>query len=144
MHAFELLKQELENAALHSIDESKPYVVECNALDIEISATQNQGDRLVAFMSCTLQGGELHYPAIENEATAIIEVVRKWCQLLLRKTFTLVTNQRSVVFMLDSRHRSKITNNQVQTGKWNYWHRTLTRLSIYRPGKQNFRLDTLS
>ena len=45
LHVFELLKQGLENAALHSIDESKPFVVECYASDIAISATRNKGGR---------------------------------------------------------------------------------------------------
>ena len=142
LHAFELLKQELENTALHSIDESKPFVVECDASDIAISATLNQGGRPVAFMSRTLQGGELHYPAIEKEATAIIEAIRKWSHLLLRKTFTLVTDQRSVALMLDSRRLSKIKNNKVQK-----WRMELTSYSYeikYRPGKQNFGPDTLS
>ena len=65
-------------------------------------------------MSRTVQGSELHYLAIEKEATAIIEAIRKRSHFLLRNTFTLVTDQRSVAFMLDSRRRSKIKNNKVQ------------------------------
>ena len=100
---------------------------------------------LVAFTSRTSQGGELHNPAIEKEATAIIEPIRKWFHLLPRKTAimepirkwfhllprktaTLVTDQRSVAFTFDNRRNSKIKNNKVQSLEWN-WHRTLTRLS---------------
>ena len=54
-----------------------PFVVECDALDVAISATLNQGGRPVAFMSRSFQGSELHYPSVEEEATAIIEAVRK-------------------------------------------------------------------
>ena len=96
LQVFQLLKQELESDALHSIDESKAFVVECDASEVAVCATLNQGGRPVAFMSRTLQGGDLHYPAIEKEATAIIEAIRKWSHLLLRQTFTLVTDQRSV------------------------------------------------
>ena len=92
LKSFRLLKQELESAALHSIDESKPFVVECDASEFAVSATLNQNGRPVAFMSRTLQGSELHYPAIEKEATAIIEAIRKWSHFLLRNTFTLVTD----------------------------------------------------
>ena len=114
LEAFNVLKSNLENATLKSIDESKPFVVECNASDFAVSATLNQGGRPVAFMSRTSQGSELHYPAIEKEATAIIESIRKWSHLLSRHTFTLVTDQRSVAFMLSSQRRSKIKNNKVQ------------------------------
>ena len=115
--AFQLLKQKLESAALHSIDESKTFVVECDASEVAVCATFNQGDRPVVFMSQTSQDRKLHYPVIEKEATAIIKASRKWSHLLLRQTFTLVTNQRSVAFMLDSRRRSKIKNNKVQHWK---------------------------
>ena len=43
LDAFKLLKKELEGAALQSIDESRPFVVECDASEVAISATLNQG-----------------------------------------------------------------------------------------------------
>ena len=93
---FQNLKKEIAGAALQSIDENMPFVVECDASDVAISATLNQGGRAVACMSRTLHGSELHYPAVEKEATAIIEAVRKWTHFLSRQHFTLVTDQRSV------------------------------------------------
>ena len=83
LSAFELLKKELERATLHSIDESQPFVVECDASEVCVSATLNQCGRPVAFMSRTLQGSELHYPSVEKETTAIIEAVRKWHHFLV-------------------------------------------------------------
>ena len=77
LNAFTILKKELAAASLVPIDESMPFVVECDASDTTLSATLNQGGRPVAFMSRTLQGSELHHPPIEKEATAIIEAVRK-------------------------------------------------------------------
>jgi len=52
-------------------------------------------------MSRTLSPTEQKYPAVEREATAIIEAARKWAHYLHGRTFCLVTDQRSVAFMLD-------------------------------------------
>ena len=54
-----MLKTELSAAAMQSIDECLPFIVECDASDIAVSATLNQGGRPVAFMSRTLQGSEV-------------------------------------------------------------------------------------
>ena len=74
LDAFNMLKKKLESATLCSIDESLPFVVECDASEVAISATLNQGGRPVAFMSRTLQGSELHYPAVEKEAMAVVSL----------------------------------------------------------------------
>ena len=42
LSAFDLLKKELERATLQFIDESQPFVVECDASEICVSATLNQ------------------------------------------------------------------------------------------------------
>ena len=114
MADFENIKKEIAQASLQSVDESIPFVVECDASEVAISATLNQGGRPIAFISRSFQGSELHYPAVEKEATAIIEAVRKWNHFLSRQHFTLVTDQRSVSFMLDNRKRTKIKNNKIQ------------------------------
>ena len=125
---FENLKDELARVSLQSIDETLPFVVECDASDTTISATLNQGDRPVAFLSRMLRGAELHYPAVEKEATAIIEATRKWRDLLLRKHFTVITDQRSVAFMMDNRRRTKIKNNKILI-----WRMELASLSYSLP-----------
>ena len=78
-----------------------------------ISATLNQAGRPVAFMSRTLHGSERRYPAVEKEATVIVEAIRKWEHLLARQHFTLITDQNLIAFMLDNRKRSKIKNNKI-------------------------------
>ena len=88
--------------------------MECDTLEVAVSATLNQDGRPVAFMSHTLQGSEVGHPAVEKEALSIIEAVRKWGHLLARQPFKLFTDQRSVAFMLDSRKRTKIKNNKIQ------------------------------
>ena len=109
-----LKPKEIKKAALTSIDENLPFVVECDSSDLAISATLNQDGRPVAFMSRSFQGSEIHYPAVEKEVTAIIEAVRKWSHFLSSQPFVLITDQRSVAFMLDNRKRTKIKNNKIQ------------------------------
>ena len=81
------------DVVLSPIDEDTPFTVECDASDVAISASLNQDNRPVAFMSKTLSKSESRYPAVEKEAHAIIESVQKWKHLLSRKPFTLVTDQ---------------------------------------------------
>ena len=105
--AFKLLKEELTKVTLRAIDENLPFVLETVASDTAVSGTLHQGGRPVAFMSRTLQGSEKCFPAVEKEATAIIESVRKWRDLLCGRHFTIVTDQRPVSFMFDNRRRTK-------------------------------------
>ena len=63
----------MESAAFRPIGEGFPFVVEYDASRTILSATLNQGDRPVAFMSRIPQGREMNYPV----ATAIIYEVRK-------------------------------------------------------------------
>ena len=93
-------------------------------------------------MSRTLHASERHYPAVEKEVTAIIEAIRNWNPFLVRKQFTLVTDQRSVAFMFDRKKRSKTKNNKVQS-----WRLELASLAYdipFRPGKDNITPDTLT
>ena len=127
----------------YSIDESCLFVVECYASEVAISAMLNQGKRVtVAFMSRTLQGSELHYPSVEKGATAIIEAVHRWRHLLAGRHFILITDQRSVAFMLDKRKRSKLMNNKIQD--WRLELASFCYTIKYRPGKDNVVPDSFA
>ena len=128
-------------ALLNPIDEAMLFVVECDASESTISATLNQAGRPVTFMSRTLQGSE-HYPAVEKEATSTIEAVRKWSDFLLRREFHLITDQRSVAFMLDKRKRTKMKNNKIQG--WRLEFASYVYTIQYRPGRENVGPDTLT
>ena len=92
LQAFHRLKNLLKDSALGSIDETMPFVIECDASDDAIAATLNQQGRPVAFMSRRLSKSEKHYPAVEKEATAIMEAVRKWAHLLHGRHFRIITD----------------------------------------------------
>ena len=111
--SFNKLKELLSKATLAHIDESQPFLVECDASDISLSDTLNQGGRPIAFMSRTFTGSEKYYAPVEKEATAIIEAVRKWAHLFSSHHFKIVTDhcdQHSVAFMFNNRKRTEVKN----------------------------------
>jgi len=76
--AFTELKSDLGKASLGAIQAGVPFELGIDASDNAIAAVLSQGGRPVACMSHTLSHCEKHYPAVEKEATAVIEAVRKW------------------------------------------------------------------
>ena len=102
--AFEDLKSIIDKAAVYAIDYSVLFEVETDASDVAITATLNQKERPVAFLSHTLQGNELKHSAIEKEVEAIVESIRHWRHFLNGSHFTLKTDQKSVSYMINQHH----------------------------------------
>ncbi|KAK4326432.1 hypothetical protein Pmani_003034 [Petrolisthes manimaculis] len=111
--AFHTLKQDIEKSVVRVIDESRPFEVETDASDVAVEAVLSQAGRPVAFFSRTFQGPEKCYAAVEKEAQAIIEAVRHWSHYLTGRHFTVRTDQKSVSFMFDKKHKSKIKNYKI-------------------------------
>ena len=111
--AFQLLKAEIADAALVTIDPNIPLVVETDASDYAIGATLNQNGKPVAFFSRTLSSSEAKHHSVEKEAYAIVEAVENWRHFLLGKHFKLITDQKSVAFMFDSTNHGKIKNDKI-------------------------------
>ena len=110
LFAFDVLKQALASAALHPADNTLPLTVETDASDFAIAGILNQEDPPIAFHSRTLSPAEQRHSSVEKEAYAVVEALRKWRHLLIGRHFTLVTDQKSVSFMFDRHHASKIKN----------------------------------
>ena len=130
VEAFESVKKTIEDAVVTAIDETIPFEVETDASEVAIAATLNQNGKPVAFFSRTLQGSELKHTSIEKEAQAIIEAVRHWRHFFTGRHFTLKTDQKSVSYMFDKRHKGKI--------------KCFCFDIVYRPGRDNVPADTLS
>ena len=139
---FENLKTEIEKASVVTIDHETPLVVETDASDIAISATLNQNERPVAFFSRTLNDSEKKHSAVEKEAYAIVESLRKWRHYLLGRHFKLITDQKSVSFMYDRSLKTKIKNDKIQ--RWRLELSSYSFECVYRPGEENVAADALS
>ena len=79
---------------------------------------------------------------MEKEACAIIESVRYWKHYLLGRHFTLITDQKSVAYMFEKRHKGRIKNDKIYR-----WRLDLACYSFdirYCPGEENVSADTFS
>jgi len=140
--SFKDLKIDLGRASLGSIREGVPFEIETDSSDNVLAAVLSQGGRPVAFMSRTLSHCEKRYPAIEKEATPVIEAVRKWQHFIMGRFFTIVTDQEAVSFMFNQRHHGKTKNTKIlcwrlELGHYNFDIR-------HKPGVQNVAPDTFS
>ena len=133
--AFESLKKSIEESVVTAVDEELPFEVETGASEVAIAATLNQAGRPLAFFSRTLQGPEIRHPSVEKEAQAIIESIRHWKHYLTGRHFSLKTDQKSVSYMFDQRHKGKIMRWRVELSCYSYD-------IMYRPGKENIPPDT--
>ncbi|KAL0880953.1 hypothetical protein ABMA27_002114 [Loxostege sticticalis] len=140
--SFNNLKSELADASLHAIDLKATFTVETDASEYAIGAILSQDERPVAYFSRSLSPPERRHSSIEKEACAIVEALRKWRHLLLRRHFILITDQQSVAFMLQAHHSSKIKNEKVE--RWRLELSAYKYDVIYRPGKENLAADALS
>ena len=141
--AFDALKLDVENSVTVVIDEEALFQVETDASEFALAGTLNQNGRPVAFFSRTLTKAESKHSAVEKEAAAIVESVRKWKHYLSgNKKFTLITDQRSVAYMFDSKHKGKIKNDKIQ--RWRIELSTYNFDIVYRCGAENVPADTLS
>ena len=76
------LKKDLTSATLRVIDENLLFVIETGALKNVISASLIQENQPVAFFSQMLNENKISHSSVENEASTIMEAVRKWAQFL--------------------------------------------------------------
>lgn len=142
LNSFQTLKTDLSNATLITVDPDKEFVVETDASKYCIAATLNQQGRPVAFFSRTLSPNEIRHHAVEKEAAAIVEALRKWRHFLLGRHFKVITDQKSVSFMFDNKRKSKIKNDKICR-----WRIELSQFKFsitYRPGTENTAADTFS
>ena len=140
--SFEKLKREVADSVVGAIKEGEPFTVETDASHSTLAATLNQSGRPVAFFSRSLHGSELAHSSVEKEAQAVVEAIRFWRHLLTGRHFSLITDQKSVSFMFDTKHKGKVKNEKIM--RWRMELMCYHFDIVYRPGVENISADTLS
>ena len=127
------------------MDITKPFVLECNALDYAtgsvLSQYNDKGElHPVAFFSKTFSPAERNYNIFDKEPLAMIRSFEEWEHLLVgtKEPIQVLTDHKNLHFFQTRRNLSQ------------WQERWLTQLSdycfniIYHPGTQNKKADILS
>jgi len=132
----------LARAVLGAIRHGVPFSVETDVSDHVLALILSQDGRPVAYMSRTLSACERRYPAVEKEATAIIEAVLRWSHFVKGRHFTLVPDQEAVSFMFHQNNRGKIRNPKILGWRLELSHMTYN--IRHKPGSENVTADAFS
>lgn len=140
---FELLKAKLTTApVLACPDFTKTFILQTDASDYGLGAVLTQeledGERVIAYASRTLNGAEKNYSATEKECLAIVWGIRKMRPYLEGYRFRVITDHLSLKWL------NTIDN---PTGRLARWALELQQHNFtvqYRKGKNNVVADALS
>lgn len=98
----------LENALVHAPllalpDATQPFVIETDASNVRIGAILSQVGHPVAFVRKVLSVNNQLLSVYDKELLTIVHAVSKWHQYLSIHPFMILTNQRSLKFLLEQR-----------------------------------------
>lgn len=104
----ELAFKELKHATtivpvLAMLDFSQPFIIETDASGYGLGVVLLQNQQPIAYYSQTPGPRARTKSIYEKELMAIVFVVLKWRPYLLRRHFTVKTNQQSLKFLLEQR-----------------------------------------
>lgn len=137
--AFEELKRAMITTPVLALPNfSEIFVIETDASDYGIGAVLGQKGRPIAFLSKALGPSKKNWSVFSKEMLAITEAIKLWRSYLLGQRFQILTDQKSLKFLLEQR---------VVTPEQQKWVSKLVGFEyeiIYRPGKTNAVADALS
>ena len=117
-------------------------VLETDDSSHSIGTVLSQEGKPIGFYSHKLSITESKWSAIEQEAFAIVRAVDHFRHFIMGRHFKLLTDQKGVAYLFDSRPKNKI-----KISKLNRWRMELTVFNFeisYRSGASNVAADALS
>lgn len=109
-----ILKEVMIHALLLALpDFLQPFILESDASGTGMSAILMQRGRSIAYLSDALHGCNINLSTNEKEVLAIIIAVQKLCPYLLGSEFIILTDKRSLKFLLEQRIANPIQDCQL-------------------------------
>ncbi|KAG1941393.1 interleukin-1 receptor accessory protein-like 1-A [Pimephales promelas] len=141
--AFRQLKAALIDAPVLAYpDPNQPFLVDTDASNVGVGAVLSQrgenGERVVAYYSCSLSRPERNYCVTRRELLAVVLAVRHFRPYLLGTRFTLRTDHASLTWMLNFRQP------EGQVARWLEILQEYDFEVQHRPGRQHANADALS
>jgi hypothetical protein len=121
-----------------TLDFTKTFIVECDALGNEIGDVLMQEGRPLAFESRPLKGKDLHKPIYEKEMMETLHALKKWHPYLIGRHFKVKIDHDSLKYFLEQR----LSSDEKQ--KWVTEILGYDFEIVYKKGKQNVVVDPLS
>lgn len=101
---FDSLKQALTSAPVLALPNfEEPFVMETDACEKGIGAVLMQAGHPIAYLSKALGYKARAMSTYEEECIAIIMALDKWKSYLQHQTFTILTDQRSLIHIGDQK-----------------------------------------